>query len=108
LQDKIGGGCINAKSRKSAKHSQAWELTVHSKDLQVMLLAEIYPYVRIKQKQIELAISFLALGKMRKAVTEKRGKTWPIFKALAEDIAERERYKLELGELNKRGPECQQ
>lgn len=101
-----GGGCINPKSRRKAQHSEAWELTIHTKDIQIMILAETYPYIRIKQRQAELAISFLALGKVRKTMTEVRGKTWPIFRAVPEDIAERERFKQELTEMNKRGPIC--
>ena len=101
----IGSGCINAKARKSMKHSLAWELTIHRKVELELVLREILPIVRIKKKQVEIALAFLSLGNC-KMVHIPRGKTWPLRIMAPGELEKRESYKAQMTEANRRGP-CQ-
>ena len=103
IQSAFSAGCINPKTRYGQKHSPAFELTIHQKDIQKVLLAGIYPFSLIKSAQIELGLAFLALGKVRKEVFEKRGKSWPLIRGNPRDFAVREDFKARLTVLNKRG-----
>lgn len=93
------GGCINQKSRASlVRHSIAWELTIHKKEDLSRILQDVKPYIKVKAKQLDLALRFSVLGKIKKSGT------WPVFKALPEELSIRESFKAELTELNRRGP----
>lgn len=104
----VGAGCINPKSRSDeARHAPAFELTIHQRDIQRNLLASILPFSKVKVRQIETAIAFLDLGRIKKSMVS-RGKTWPIFQADPADVLLREEFKTKLGGINKRGPDCLQ
>jgi hypothetical protein len=92
------GGCINPKARKSERHSPAFELTIHNRESCELLLREVLPALRIKDKQADLALRFLGLGAMKKSGT------WPRFQALPGEKEKRENLKSELTVLNRRGP----
>lgn len=109
IQLSVGGGAINPKSRKSLKHSQAFELTVHKRHLIVDLIDAIEPYVRIKREQLAVGVCFLSLGLVQKIMVVSRGnKSWPVFRAKPGENEIREDYKLIMTDLNRRGPRCLQ
>lgn len=98
------GGTINAKSRSDPlKHALAFELksTCHPKNKELLL--RVQPFIKIKRRQVEVALAFLRLGRIQKSMVA-RGKAWPIFRADPVDVAKREACKGELSTLNQRGP----
>ncbi len=97
------GGNLFEKHRRSLKHSRSYELRIGKKESVGMLLNDIYPFVRIKSKQVELALAFLSLPRVRMELIKYRGKTWPLFNGNKEDVKKREIFKSSLNILNQRG-----
>jgi hypothetical protein len=105
IKSVVGAGCINTKPRKDKeKHSPAFELTIHQREVQRQLLTEVLKFAIIKRHQIALGLAFLDLGKVKKEVVEIRGKSWPKFLAIKGDVETREQFKTHLTLLNRRGP----
>jgi hypothetical protein len=104
----VAGGTINPKARRSEKHAIAYELTLCRPSEIRALLDVISPYVRIKRAQLELGQAFLRLGRVKKGMIARQGKSWPIFRALQSEINIRDQFKRKLGMLNQRGPVCPQ
>lgn len=106
IQERVGGR-IYPKSRKSLKHSPAYELVLLRKEDVCRFISNVGPFVVSKQPQLSLASQFLSLPRMRMDCVA-RGKTWPIMQANEEDLQLREAIKLSLTNINKRGWECLQ
>lgn len=60
------GGSLYAKAWKSAKHAIAWELNSSSHLRNRHFLKQLRPHVQVKRRQIDVALAFLSLGKMKK------------------------------------------
>lgn len=101
---KAWGGTIFQKKRHSSRHSQTYELRIGKRAEVGRLLESVLPHLLIKQKQAELGLEFLKLGRVRMVLKTNRGKAWPIFAGSDEDARTRAEFKQNLSELNKRGP----
>ena len=101
-------GSLFEKKRYSIKHSKSFELRITQKKILKRLLLDIYPFVRIKRKQVELALAFLKLKRIKMEVSQLRGKRWALFTANKEDVKKREVFKENLTLLNQRGVVCLQ
>jgi hypothetical protein len=102
---KVYGGSIFKKKRRSKKHAQAFELRISNKPTLKKLIRRIFPYLICKRKQAELALRFLSLPNVRREVVKIRGKSWPLFRGNQRDKDIREKFKQRLQFLNRRGPD---
>jgi hypothetical protein len=104
IQQRYGGSIYPKARRNKEVHAAAWELSIFRNDGIQSFMAEIGPHIILKRPQVDLALEFLALGKVQMEMVETRGKRWPIFRPVPGQMELRESYKLRLGELNRRGP----
>ena len=107
IQSIVGGKICN-KTRRSIKHAPGFELRITRKQEMYNFLIYIQPFVRIKKRQVETALAFLELKKVKMVMSESRGKTWPLMAASPEDAVTRETFKTIMNDLNRRGPLCLQ
>jgi len=104
------GGKIYPKSRKSPKHSVAFEWFTCQSSSVHRFLSDISSIVVIKSEQVRLGLDFLSLGKMKKVVVGRRrihttkGGTYPICNVADGEVELREDFKLRLTAMNMRGP----
>jgi len=95
------GGCMGINKKKPANHAISYQLHLRTKD-SLNLLAEIYPYLRLKKQQAEILFEFYKLRKLNP-------KRWNPIKSMGslpsspEYIKNQERYYKKIRELNKRG-----
>ncbi len=102
------GANLFEKRRRKPNHSPAYELRIGNKKSVKSLLNDIAPFVRIKTKQVELALTFIGLPRVRMELVKLRGKRWPLLSGNIIDLKTREVFKENLNKLNKRGVQCQQ
>ncbi len=102
-------GTIHPKKRRSTKHSQSYDLTIH-RNLSVRnFLKQIGPFVKLKKRHIAILREFLSLPHINKRTVRfvksgSRSGLSPVMKGLPCDIRVRECIRLRLLRLNLRGP----
>lgn len=101
INERCGGSCFE-KLRRNAKWAPAFELRITNRDDALALLMAIKPYIKIKARQVELALAFLDLG-LSRVTFSARGKTWPRRVQHPADVEARADMKRQMNELNQRG-----
>lgn len=97
-QDKIGGH-LNEKKRYDPKHSKAYSLQIRGLTQVLKTLEQIQPYLITKKDQANLVILFSKeIDKLTGGKKEK-----PKSKLSNEEIEKREKFFLQMKELNRRG-----
>lgn len=89
----IIGGSIRPLKSKNPKWKPAWDLRTTNRAELELILVQMLPFLIVKRHQIELALAFLALGKMR-------------WREKSTEIARRVALKNQLHLLNQRGAEA--
>jgi hypothetical protein len=103
LIHQLFGGKIYQKARKLPQHRPAFELTIFRRAETKALLEALLPHLIMKREQADLALRLLSLGKIRKEMVQARGKTWPLFRSLPSDVADREEIRQRMQIINGRG-----
>lgn len=105
----VYGGTIFAKPRRSLRHAPAFELRVGKRQDVQRLLTDVAPFMLVKREQVEVGLTFLALGRCRMIVVGHRrihpikGGTHPILKAAPGEQELRQDLKARLNGFNTRG-----